>query len=114
MGMGRRRSEFLLFHTGLDLRFALVYLIALILSVCVHEFGHAIVADKLGDRTPRSQGRVTLNPFAHADLWGTIIIPIVQVVSAQHGMRLPLMGWGKPVYTNPTQYTRRKLGRAHV
>ena len=59
------------------IRTAITYLIALILSIAVHEFGHAFVADKLGDRLPRSQGRVTLNPIAHIDPIGTIMMPLV-------------------------------------
>jgi Zn-dependent protease len=80
-----------------------VGMITLILSIAVHEFGHAFVADKLGDRLPRNQGRVTLNPAAHIDPLGTLILP-----------GLPLLlwgwmgfGWGKPVYTNPAAYTRK-------
>jgi Zn-dependent protease len=75
------------------LRDGVVYLIGLILSICVHEFGHAFIADKLGDPLPRSQGRVTLNPVAHIDPIGTLVIPIVQIFSPG----LPLLGWGKPV-----------------
>jgi Zn-dependent protease len=71
----------------------LLFLIGLILSICVHEFGHAIVADKLGDPLPRAQGRVTLNPLAHIDPIGTLVIPLVQFF--QPG--LPLLGWGRPV-----------------
>jgi Zn-dependent protease len=74
------------------LRDGLVYLIALILSICVHEFGHAFVADKLGDPLPRSQGRVTLNPIAHIDPIGTLLIPMIMFF-----WRVPLLGWGKPV-----------------
>src|SRR2546421_94360 len=81
------------------IREGLLYLVALIMSICVHEFGHAWVADKLGDPLPRHQGRVTLNPLAHADLVGTIILPLVAFASAvtspQIGMRI--LGWGKPV-----------------
>jgi Zn-dependent protease len=71
---------------------ALLSLIAFVVSVSVHEFGHAFVADKLGDRTPRLQGRLTLSPLAHIDPIGTIVL---------------LIAWGKPVQTNPANYTRR-------
>ncbi|HZS37568.1 MAG TPA: site-2 protease family protein [Polyangia bacterium] len=79
--------------TLLKLRDAAVYLIALILSICVHEFGHAFVADKLGDPLPRAQGRVTLNPIAHIDPIGTLLFPLVGFFMASGGM----IGWGKPV-----------------
>ena len=78
------------------LRFGLIYLVALVLSICVHEFGHAFVADKLGDPLPRSQGRVTLNPLAHIDPIGTLLLPLVAVFSGPAiGSRI--LGWGKPV-----------------
>jgi len=83
-------------------REAVVFLIALILSIAVHEFGHAITADKLGDRTPRYQGRVTLNPIAHIDPIGTLVMPLVIFFSGW-----PLIGWGKPVMVNPAAFTRR-------
>jgi len=81
------------------IRDGLVYLVALIMSICVHEFGHAFVADKLGDPLPRSQGRVTLNPLAHIDPIGTIVLPLVafftSINSPELGSRI--LGWGKPV-----------------
>jgi Zn-dependent protease len=78
------------------LRYALIYLVSLVLSICVHEFGHAFVADKLGDRLPRSQGRVTLNPLAHIDPIGTLLMPLIAVFSGPAiGSRI--LGWGKPV-----------------
>jgi Zn-dependent protease len=84
------------------IRNAIIFLIALILSITVHEFGHAFVADRLGDRLPRSQDRVTLNPIAHIDIMGTIILPLL--IALTHA---PLLGWGKPVLTNPAAYTRK-------
>jgi Zn-dependent protease len=80
-------------------------LIILILSICVHEFGHAIVADKLGDRLPRSQGRVTLNPFAHVDPIGTLALPILGLLAS--GGASTGFGWGKPVQVLPHKFTRR-------
>jgi len=85
-----------------QIRDAVVFLIALILSITVHEFGHAFSADKLGDGLPRSQGRVTLNPLAHIDPIGTLIIPLVILFT-----HAPLLGWGKPVQINPVAFTRR-------
>lgn len=80
-------------------------LIILILSICVHEFGHAIIADKLGDPLPRSQGRTTLNPLAHADPLGTLLFPLIALV-ATAGNSLGF-GWGKPVEVSPRHFTRR-------
>lgn len=61
----------------------------LLLSITIHEFAHAWTADKLGDPTPRHQGRVTLNPLAHLDPLGTL------------AMLLTRFGWGKPVEFDP-------------
>jgi Zn-dependent protease len=78
---------------------AAIYLVALILSICVHEFGHAFVADRLGDRLPRAQGRVTLNPIAHIDPLGTIAFPLISFFLTAGGSSLGsrMLGWGKPV-----------------
>jgi Zn-dependent protease len=79
------------------------FLIMLVLSIAVHEFGHAFVADRLGDRLPRSQGRVTLNPVAHADPIGTLALPTLSMLLASSiGL-----GWGRPVMVNPAAFTRR-------
>jgi Zn-dependent protease len=80
-------------------------LIILILSVCVHEYGHAFVADRLGDRLPRQQGRVSLNPFAHVDPIGTLALPIVGLLAS--GGAATGFGWGKPVMVQPNNFSRR-------
>ncbi len=85
-----------------DLRRAGIFLICLVAAIALHEFSHAKVADWLGDPTPRREGRVTLNPLAHADPVGTILLPIVFALTAP-GM---LFGWGRPVPTNPALYRR--------
>jgi Zn-dependent protease len=61
-----------------------------------HEFAHAFVADRLGDDTPRLEGRVTLNPMAHVDWVGTVIVPLL--CSVFGGV---FFGWGRAVNTNP-------------
>jgi Zn-dependent protease len=63
-----------------------------------HEFAHAWVATRLGDDTPRMQGRVTLNPLAHVDWLGTAILPFFTSL-----MGAGFIGWGKPVITNPAK-----------
>src|SRR3989442_2025333 len=62
---------------------------ALIAGISFHEFSHAFVADKMGDHLPRRMGRVTLNPLAHLDPTGTLLMVLVG------------FGWGKPVPVNP-------------
>jgi Zn-dependent protease len=94
-------------NIGIDqLGHVISYLIAFILCITVHEFGHAWVATRLGDPTPRSQGRLTLAPQHHIDPIGTILMPIIMAMSASIGA-LPLLAWGRPVQTNPLSYTRR-------
>ena len=98
------------------LKFAFLYLVALVLSICVHEFGHAFVADKLGDPLPRSQGRVTLNPLAHADPIGTLLLPLIAVFSGP-AIGQYILGWGKPVQISlsPRSMTRKmSIRTAHA
>ncbi|EKD87484.1 MAG: peptidase M50 [uncultured bacterium] len=67
----------------------LFWLVALAVAITIHEFSHAYWADRLGDPTPRLQGRLTLNPLAHLDPLGTLMLLIVR------------FGWGKPVVFDP-------------
>jgi Zn-dependent protease len=64
----------------------------LLFSLTIHEMAHAWTADRLGDPTARSLGRVSLNPLVHADPIGTILFPLLAAVS-----NFPLIGWAKPV-----------------
>ncbi len=86
-----------------DLRRILLNLIPMLLSLSVHEFSHALTADKLGDPTPRRQGRLTLSPLAHYDVFGTFIIPIVATMLSGFA----LIGWARPVEFVPSNLTRR-------
>jgi Zn-dependent protease len=78
---------------------ALEYLIPLLafllLSLSVHEAAHAWTADRLGDPTARMLGRITLNPLAHIDWIGTVLFPLISVLTG-----FPLLGWAKPVPVN--------------
>jgi Zn-dependent protease len=85
-----------------DLELAGIYVVTLVLSIAVHEYFHALAASRLGDPTPESEGRLTLNPIAHADPIGTLALPIIAALSS-----LPAFGWGKPVQTQPRHYTRK-------
>lgn len=87
------------------LRWSLLQLILLVVSIGLHEFGHAWVADLRGDPLPRLQGRVTLNPLAHADPIGTLLIPGIMIF---FNPGFGLIGWGKPVQISlPNPATRR-------
>ena len=81
---------------------AILYLIAFILCIAAHEFGHAWVANRLGDPTPRLQGRLTLSPQHHIDPIGTILMPLIMAFTSA-----PLLAWGRPVQINPAAFTRR-------
>lgn len=84
------------------LRDIVLVLVPMILSLTIHEFAHAWSAHKLGDDTALSQGRMTLNPLPHIDLFGTILIPVISVVSGGIG----LIGWAKPVPISPHRFRR--------
>ena len=79
--------------------YLIVILFALTLSFAIHEFMHAAVAVWLGDETPRNMGRLTLNPLAHLDPMGTILLLVAG------------FGWGKPVMYNPRNLRRLKSYR---
>jgi Zn-dependent protease len=86
----------------------LVLFIAFIGLVVLHEFAHAWVAVRCGDDTPRLQHRLTLDPLAHIEWIGTIILPlIVTVISAMGGSAM-LFGWGRPVQVNLNNFRHRR------
>lgn len=85
-------------------------IIILIMSVVVHEVSHGYAARALGDRTAEYQGRLTLNPIPHIDLWGSIIIPLILVVT-KAGF---VIGWAKPVPVNPYNLRNQRWGEALV
>lgn len=86
-----------------QVRYALLSVVAFVISVTFHEFGHAFVADRLGDGLPRSQGRVSLSPLRHIDPLGTIVVPLLAALASG----IPFIAWGKPVQTDPSAMTRR-------
>ena len=85
-------------------------ILALILSIVIHEVAHGYAADMLGDPTARHQGRLTLNPISHIDPLGSVIIPGILVLT---GANL-LFGWAKPVPYNPYNLRNQKWGEAMV
>jgi Zn-dependent protease len=90
-----------------QIRWILIYVIVLVISVALHEFGHAIVATTLGDDTPRRQGRVTLNPLAHADPIGTLMMPLFGSIFGAATGYGGGFGWGKPVQWQPHRVSRK-------
>jgi len=79
----------------------IAFIPALLIGLSFHEFAHAWAADYLGDPTPRSQGRLTINPLAHLDIFGTIMILLYH------------FGWAKPVQVNPNNFRGNPL-RGHM
>src|SRR3989344_1614049 len=78
-----------------------VLLGVLAIIISIHEASHAWAANKLGDPTAKYQGRITLNPIAHIDLIGTILIQLVLIIISLQTGRLFLFGWAKPTPFNP-------------
>jgi Zn-dependent protease len=95
----------------------IIYMVVLLLAISCHEAGHAWASYKFGDDTAYMLGRVTLNPVAHTDPIGTLLIPIVSFVLGAVGGPLgtiPLIGWGKPTPVNPRKWTNYTWGNVSV
>jgi Zn-dependent protease len=93
----------------------IMYMVVLLLAISAHEAGHAWMSYKYGDNTAFMLGRVTLNPVAHTDPIGTLVIPIISfVVGFTSGVRVPLIGWGKPTPVNPRNWTNYKTANVMV
>ena len=80
----------------MDILSIVISLFVFLFAITIHETAHAWSALKLGDPTAYAAGRVSLNPLAHIDPIGTVILPIVLVI-----MHAPAFGWAKPVPVNP-------------
>jgi Zn-dependent protease len=93
----------------LDIQTALLNVLLLWILTSPHEFAHAWVATRLGDDTPRLQGRLTLNPLAHVDWLGTAILPFLTSLFTGG-----FLGWGKPVMTNTAKLKGGRNGLALV
>lgn len=87
------------------------YFFIIIPSAIIHEYAHGWMADRLGDPTARYAGRLTLNPRAHIDLWGTILMPIILLLVSGGSF---LFGYAKPVPYNPYNLKDQKWGPALV
>jgi Zn-dependent protease len=93
----------------LDFQTAILNVLLLWILTSPHEFAHAWVATRLGDDTPRLQGRLTLNPLAHVDWLGTAILPFLTSLFTGG-----FLGWGKPVSTNTSKLKGGRNGLALV
>ena len=91
-------------------------MVVLLLAISAHEAAHAWMSDRFGDDTARLLGRVTLNPVAHTDPIGTLLIPIVNfLIGASGGAGgFFLIGWGKPTPVNPLRWRQKDLANVMV
>lgn len=92
--------------SGFDPFMLLARVVALLIGITVHEFGHALASHRLGDPTPDSEGRLTLNPLAHLDPFGTVIFPLFLLISGSPF----LFGWAKPVHVQPGYWRNYRKG----
>ena len=83
--------------------------IVIVFSAIIHEFSHAWAAYISGDSTAKNEGRLTLNPIPHLDMWGTVIIPLFLLFFVNG-----FIGWAKPVPFNPYNLKNQKWGRTIV
>jgi Zn-dependent protease len=81
---------------------SIFYFFVLILSIIAHEVAHGVMAEKEGDPTARLEGRITLNPLKHIDWFGSVLLPLVLILS-HAGF---VVGWAKPVPYNPDNLNR--------
>ena len=92
-----------------------IYMVVLLLAISAHEAAHAWMSYKFGDDTARLLGRITLNPVAHTDPIGTLLIPIAGFIfGAMGGGAVPLVGWGKPTPVNPLRWRNKDVANIMV
>ena len=89
-------------------------MVMLLLAISAHEAAHAWMSYRFGDDTAYLLGRVTLNPVAHTDPIGTLLIPIVGFIVAAAGGNFFLIGWGKPTPVNPLRWRQKDLANVMV
>lgn len=102
-------------HTILTTLFINMYIqvfqiIILVFSAIVHEYMHGWMADRLGDPTAKNAGRLTMNPIPHIDPFGSIMLPLILILSQSAF----IIGWAKPVPFNPYNLRDSKYGSAKV
>ncbi len=94
----------------MELQLLIFQVIILIFSVIIHEYMHGWMANYLGDSTAKDAGRLTINPIPHIDIWGSIVLPLMFILT-----KMPFMfGYAKPVPFNPYNLRDQKYGSAKV
>src|SRR6266404_6639517 len=94
-----------------------IYMVVLLFAISAHEASHAWMSYIFGDDSSRLLGRITLNPAAHIDPIGTLLIPIAGFILGSIGgpvARIPLIGWGKPTPVNPLRWRNKDVANVMV
>lgn len=94
---------------NIDIGNFILYMVALIFSLSLHEAAHAWMSNRFGDDLARSQGRITLNPVSHVDPIGTLLFPAISFFTGA-----PLLGWARPTPVNPLRWTNRRVANIWV
>jgi len=87
----------------------ILYIVALIFSLSVHESAHAWMSNRFGDDLARLQGRISLNPVSHVDPIGTLLFPAIAFFTGA-----PLIGWAKPTPVNPLKWRNKRVANFWV
>src|SRR5258706_11836410 len=87
----------------------ILYMVALIFSLSVHESAHAWTSNYFGDDLARLQGRISLNPMVHVDPIGTLLFPAISFFTGA-----PLIGWAKPTPVNPLRWRDKRVANFWV
>lgn len=93
----------------LDIGGFILFMVALLFSLSVHETGHALVSHWFGDDLAKSQGRISLNPAVHVDPFGTLLFPALSFFTG-----VALLGWAKPVPVNPLAWRNKNVANFWV
>src|ERR1051325_3457772 len=87
----------------------ILYMVALIFSLSVHESAHAWMSNRFGDDLARLQGRISLNPAVHVDPIGTLLFPAISFFT-----QAPLIGWARPTPVNPLKWRNKNVANFWV
>ncbi|HYY58272.1 MAG TPA: site-2 protease family protein [Pyrinomonadaceae bacterium] len=94
---------------GNDIGQFILFMVALIFSLSVHEAGHAWMSNRFGDDLARLQGRISLNPVVHVDPIGTLLFPAIAFFTGA-----PLIGWARPTPVNPLRWRNKRVANIWV
>jgi Zn-dependent protease len=104
------RKEDMNFDIAQLLAHFVIYMVVWLFAVSIHEAAHAWTSHRWGDDTAYLRGRVTLNPIAHIDPFGTLLFPALGFIAGWYGGGGGAFAWGKPTPVNPLRWTDKKWG----